>query len=115
MATSHGLREAIWLWQLVLDVGFKQEGVALIMCNNQGSIALAKNLMHHARTKHIDAEHHFIKEKVERAIINLGYFWIEHVVADMVTKALQKDWHDKFARMMELANFGHLQSRVVEG
>ena len=60
MATTHCRKEAIWLRQLVADVGFVQEGATSIMYDNQGCIVLAKNPMHHSRTKHIDSQHHFI-------------------------------------------------------
>jgi hypothetical protein len=34
-------------------------------CNNQGAISLTKNRTHHAQTKHIDVQHHFVREQVE--------------------------------------------------
>ena len=65
MATSHCTKEAVWLWQLLADVGYVQEGPTSIMYDNQGCIALAKNPTHHSHTKHIDIQHHFIKKKLE--------------------------------------------------
>ena len=42
MTTSHRIKEIVWLWQLLADVGYVQEGLTSIMCDNQGCIALAK-------------------------------------------------------------------------
>ena len=53
MTTSHCTKEMIWLRQLLLDVGYVQEGPMSIMCDNKGCIVLAKNLTHHFYTKHI--------------------------------------------------------------
>jgi hypothetical protein len=43
----------------------------LIMCDIQGAIALAKDPMYHARTKHIEVQHYFVHEKVARGAIIL--------------------------------------------
>ena len=67
MAASQSTKEAIWLRQLMADVGCVQERATMIMCDNQGCIALAKNPKYHSRTEHIDVQHHFIREKVEEA------------------------------------------------
>jgi len=47
------------------NVKCKQVRRTLVICDKQGAIALAKNYMHHARTKHIGVQHHFVKEKIE--------------------------------------------------
>ena len=60
MATSHATKEVIWLRLLMADVGCAQREATMIMCDNQGSISLAKNPTHHSRTKHIDVQYHFI-------------------------------------------------------
>ena len=65
MATSHYTKEAVWLRQLFADVKYVQEGLASIMCDNQGYITLAKNPTHHSCIKHIDVQHHFMKQKLE--------------------------------------------------
>jgi hypothetical protein len=36
-----------------------------MICNYQSSIKLVKNLVFHAQTKHIEIQHHFIREKVQ--------------------------------------------------
>jgi hypothetical protein len=91
MATSQYTKEAIWLRQLLADVGYVQEGVTSIMCDNQGCIQLANNPMHHSRTKLIDIQHHFIREKLETEEIYLSYCPTKHMIADVLTKALAKE------------------------
>jgi hypothetical protein len=70
------------------DVGLVQVGATTIMCDNQGCIALAKNPTHHSRTKHIDIQHHFIREKLESGEIGLKYCATQDMVADV----LQRHW-----------------------
>nr|GEY02040.1 hypothetical protein [Tanacetum cinerariifolium] len=45
----------------------------------------------HSRTKHIDVRYHFIKENVEKGIIELFFVETEYQLADLFTKALFED------------------------
>ncbi len=108
------VKEAIWLRKLMADVGLVQDGATSIMCDNQGCIALAKNPTHHSRTKHIDIQHHFIREKLESGEIGLKYCPTIDMVADVLTKALAKEWHQNLTRSMGLGVLDYLQSGSVE-
>jgi hypothetical protein len=114
MATSQCTKEAIWLRKLMADVGLVQVGATSIMCDNQGCIALAKNPTHHSRTKHIDIQHHFIREKLESGEIGLKYCPTQDMVADVLTKALAKERHQNLTRSMGLGVLDYLQSGSVE-
>jgi hypothetical protein len=114
MATSQGIKEAIWLRQLLEDVGFVQENATKMECDNQGCIALAKNPTHHSRTKHIDIQYHFIREKIEHEVIDLQYCPSQYMVADVLTKALPKVRHKILCKEMGLIEFDMAQSGSVE-
>ncbi len=66
--------------------------------DNQGSIALAHNPVFHSRTKHIDIQHHYIRDEVASRRIELSYVPTEEMIADGLTKALT---HVKFHRFIE--------------
>lgn len=61
--------------------------------DNQGSIALAHNPVFHSRTKHIDIQHHYIRDEVGAGRIELSYVPTDQMIADGLTKALT---HVKF-------------------
>ena len=61
--------------------------------DNQSSIALAKNPVLHTRTKHIDIQHHYIRDEVSSGRIRLVYTPTEEMLADGLTKPLS---HVKF-------------------
>ena len=65
MAMIRCTRKAIWLRQLIKDVGCVQEEATTIMCNSQGSMALAKNPANHDRSKHMYVQYHFIRKKMK--------------------------------------------------
>ena len=85
------------------------------MCDNQGCIALAKNTTHHSRTKHIDVQHHSIREKLENLEIRLKYYLTEDMIADVLTKPLANDNHQTLTKSMGLEAFDYSQSGSVEG
>ena len=57
-------------------------------CDNQGAISLAMNPVYHAKTKHIELDIHFIREKVQAKQIEVNYVPSEDQAADIFTKAL---------------------------
>ncbi len=66
MASTQATKEAIWMTKLMKELGYMKEKKAMVIrCDNQGAISLMKNPMQHARTKHIDVQHHFVRKRVE--------------------------------------------------
>lgn len=102
MALTQCTKEAVWFKRFLHDVGCQQVGALEILEDNQGCMALAKNPVSHARTKHIDIQHHFIREKVENGEVELKYCRSTQMPADLLTKALTKEKHLRFMHMMGL-------------
>ena len=67
----------------------------LILTDNQGAMALAKNPNHHQRSKHIDVRYHYVRQQVAERIIQLDYVATTHQAADQLTKPLSKVQHDR--------------------
>jgi hypothetical protein len=82
-------KKIIWLrnlmTQLTCDVEYFQ--TIIIYEDIQNVIALIKNSQFHARTKHIDIQTHFIKEKVIEDFIDLIYVSIDQMITDDLTKS----------------------------
>jgi hypothetical protein len=91
--------EVIWLLKLLSDLGQSVDALVVIYCDNINSILLANNLVHHARTKHIEVHYHFIREKVIAKEIDLNHVSIEDQVANIFTKALGTNKLKKFRKM----------------
>nr|GEX90663.1 hypothetical protein [Tanacetum cinerariifolium] len=56
-----------------------------------GTIAISCNPVQHSRTKHIDVKYHFIKEQVEKGIVELFFVETEYLLAGLFTKALPEE------------------------
>ncbi len=63
---------------------------------------MTKNPTQHARTKHIDVQHHFVRERVENGEVTFECCSTEDMVADVLTKALPKERHNKLISMFGL-------------
>ena len=90
MAASLATQELIWLRNLLQDLSYPQDAPTTLYLDNQGSISLSKDATDHARTKHIDIRHHFIREKVVDGSIKIKYIETSKNEADLLTKGLPR-------------------------
>ncbi len=115
MGQTQAIKEAVWLKSL-LDQLHPEDSTSsskknsssyalnatIIYYDNQGAIALAKNLESHARSKHIDIEWHYQREKVADGSITLKYLPTSEQIADGLTKLLTKEKFLIFRRALGL-------------
>ncbi len=78
----------------------------IIFADNQGAIKLSKNPQYHNRTKHIDVKYHFIRESCQNGLIKMIYIPTGEMVADILTKSLPRDKHNKHMKSMGLETSG---------
>ena len=71
------------------DYGLNEEKTP-IFCDNTSAIAITQNPKFHARTKHIDVRHHFIRDHVEIGNIEILKIGTEDQLADIFTKPQQE-------------------------
>ena len=100
MAATEATSQAIWLRRILGDMGYQQDGPTVIYCDNKSAIAMAKNLVHHNRTKHIAIKYHFIREAGTTKQIQLEYCTTEDQVADIFTKALPRPRFEQLRTML---------------
>ena len=60
----------------------------VLWCDNISALALASNLVYHARTKHIEIDYHFVREKVLNRDILIKFISTNDQLADIFTKSL---------------------------
>ena len=69
IALSEAAREGLFLKQMFSEIGV-EIGTVLIMQDNQATISLTRNPVHHKRSKHIDIKYHFVRNEVARKTSN---------------------------------------------
>nr|GEV15223.1 retrovirus-related Pol polyprotein from transposon TNT 1-94 [Tanacetum cinerariifolium] len=79
--------QVLWMRTQLIDYGFHFDKIPMY-CDSKAAIAISCNPVQHSRTKHIDVRYHFIKEKVEKGIVELFFVETEYQLADLFTKSL---------------------------
>ncbi|RVW58525.1 Retrovirus-related Pol polyprotein from transposon RE1 [Vitis vinifera] len=77
------------------DANYVVDGPMKLYCDNKSAINIVHNPIQHDRTKHIEIDRHFIKEKLEEGVVCMFYVPSEHQLADILTKRFNSSmFHD---------------------
>ncbi|XP_070042942.1 secreted RxLR effector protein 161-like [Nicotiana tomentosiformis] len=83
-----------WIKQQLEDFEVFSDCVQLL-CDNTSALNMAKNPVQHKRTKHIDVRHHFLRDNVEKWLICMKFYSTEDQIADIFTKALNREHFER--------------------
>jgi hypothetical protein len=100
ISACHTAKEAVWLRKLLNLLGYKQELPTLIQSDNMGTITIIKDPSFHAHSKHIDIQHHYVRERVENQEPEFKYVHTSKMIADILTKPLLRPAHEKFRNLL---------------
>jgi hypothetical protein len=92
--------ELLWMRQTLRDFGYNLSKVPLL-CDNESAIRLADNPVEHSRSKHIDIQHHFLRDHQQRGDIDIYHISSENQLADIFTKPLDEK---RFCRLRSELN-----------
>ena len=95
-AACLGVCEGIWIIRLLHELRIPFDGPLQIWCDNKSSIEMTRNPVYHDRTKHVEIDRHYIKEKVEAGIMVLTYVRSSEQIGDMMTKPLDRPTFERF-------------------
>ena len=87
IATDSCYTQVLRMQKLLHNYGICQEHLT-IYCDNTSAINISKNMFQHSQTKHIEIQHHFIREHVEDGTLTLKYIHTDDQKADLFTKPL---------------------------
>ncbi|MEX5523447.1 Ty1/Copia family ribonuclease HI, partial [Bacillus cereus] len=73
IAGSFAACQAVWLEELLKEMGFVTKKPMELMVDNISAISLAKNPISHGRSKHIEVRFHFLREQVNGGKLELVY------------------------------------------
>jgi hypothetical protein len=103
---AHATKEAIWLRQLLSELGLDTSSLTILHVDNQSTIAITKNPEFHDHTKHIDIHYHFLWQVVKDRTVELQYTPTGDQVADTLTKGLPPASFNKFQNAMGVCRLG---------
>jgi len=87
-AVANTTAEVMWIQTLLYELGIQTPQAAKLWCDNIGAKYLSANPVFHARTKHIEVDYHFVRERVARRLLEIEYISTKDQVADGFTKPL---------------------------
>lgn len=101
-AVALGICEGLWMRQILEDLNIKLTSPIKLYCDNKSAIAIAHNPVLHDRTKHVEIDKHFIKEKIDKGQICMTYLPTAQQVADILTKSLPRRQFDELVSKLEM-------------
>lgn len=91
-----GICEALWLRLILRDLGCPPRQPIHLYCDNKAACDIAHNPVQHDRTKHVEVDRFFIKEKLDEKIVKLPTIRSEDQLAVILTKVVSGRVFSKF-------------------
>ena len=104
--------ELAWLTRLLHEFTLPIIVPVPLKCDSQAAIYIAKNPVYHERTKHIDIDCHFVREKLQDGLISLQYVPTKHQLADVFTKSLSGPVHQNLTSKLGMLTPSNLRRGV---
>lgn len=101
-AIVNATAEIMWVQTLLAELGIKSPQAAKIWCDNLGAKYLSANPVFHARTKHIEVDYHFVRERVSQKLLEIDFVPSSDQVADGFTKPLSTHLLENFKTNLNL-------------
>ena len=85
---ANGVAEATWLRQLLREFRAPLHRATLVYCDNISAVYMTSNPVQHQRTKHIEIDLHFVRERVAVGDVRVLHVPTSSQYADIFTKGL---------------------------
>ena len=101
---AQGVRELLWLKIILEDLKIEWDSPIRLYCDNKSTISIAHNTVQHDRTKHIEIDRHFIKEKLDSELICTPYMSTHNQLMDLLTTWLSSSVFQSIVSKLGMEN-----------
>jgi hypothetical protein len=102
MALKEAVKELLWLQYVLKQLDKRDFSGKMLYTDSQSAIALTKNPEHHARTKHVDIQYHFVRESYQNGLVVLKYINTTNQLANSLTKVISPSKFTEFTQQIGL-------------
>lgn len=85
---ENAVSDACWIRNLLLEMRSPLDRASLVYCDNVSAVYVSTNPVQHQRTKHIEIDIHFVREKVKLGLVRVLHIPLTLQYADIFTKGL---------------------------
>lgn len=103
--------EVTWLSSLLHELRIKLPAPPIVWVDNLSAISLASNPVLHARTKHIELDIHFIRDKVAAGAVDLRHVPSIDQIADIFTKPLSLQFFSRLRNRLGVCSTSAIELR----
>jgi hypothetical protein len=101
-ALANATTEVIWVQNVLAEMGINLPRSSCLWCDNLGATYMTANPCFHGRSKHIEIDFHFVRERVAQRQLDVRFISSTDQVADGFTKSLPASKLDVFCRNLNL-------------
>jgi hypothetical protein len=87
-AVAHVVAESCWIRNLLQELHCPLHRSTVVYCDNVSAVYLSVNPVQHRRTKHIEIDIHFVRDKVQVGDVRVLHIPTASQYADIFTKGL---------------------------
>jgi hypothetical protein len=103
-AVANGVAEAAWLRQLLAELHRPLARSTLVYCDNVSAVYLSTNPVQHQRTKHVEIDLHFVRDRVAIGDVRVLHVPTTSQFADIFTKGLPSSTFSEFRSSLNVSS-----------
>jgi hypothetical protein len=103
-AIANGVAEATWLCHLLHELQTPSSRCTLVYCDNISAVYLSTNPVQHQRTKHVEINLHFVREKVAIGQVRILHVPTTSQFTDIFMKGLPSSVFNEFRSSLNICS-----------
>lgn len=104
---ANATAEILWLQSLLRELQV-QHLTPILLCDNQSAVSIAHNPVLHSRTKHLELDIHFVRDRVLAKELSVLHIPASAQIADVFTKPLPSSQFLEFKSKLKVLSTSHL-------
>ncbi|KAF7372247.1 Gag-Pol polyprotein [Mycena venus] len=104
ISLTRAAQQLKWMYAWMAEVKLEQPLPSVVYCDNRGAVDLTKTTKSHAKVKHINIRHHFIRELVRTGELHVDSIRGDSNPADLFTKPLPRQAHEGYLAQLNISS-----------